>query len=193
MRDSFLVFGAPSIEQPEIDEVVATLKSGWIGTGPKTIDFTDAFRAYKGVEYAVALSSCTAALHLALKVVGVGAGDEVIVPTLTFAATANTVVHCGATPVFADCGKDTQNIDVADIKRKITKKRKLSSSSIWRDVRAYGPHHGAREKFKLKVIEDAAHAIETGYKGRKAGTIGDIGAFSFYVTKNLVTAEAAWR
>jgi len=190
MRDNFLVFGAPSIEQPEIDEVVATLKSGWIGTGPKTHRFQDAFRAYKGAGYAVALSSCTAALHLALKVVGVEPGDEVIVPTLTFAATANTVVHCGATPVFADCGKDTQNIDVADIKRKITKKTKaivvVHMAGRPCDMDAI---MALAKKHKLKVIEDAAHAIETEYKGRKAGTIGDIGCFSFYVTKNLVTAE----
>ncbi len=98
MRKEFLTFGSPLIEQPEIDEVVATLKSGWLGTGPKTHAFEDAFKAYIGTEHALGLSSCTAALHLALKVIGVGPGDEVIVPALTFAATANTVVHCGATP-----------------------------------------------------------------------------------------------
>src|SRR3989344_299199 len=102
MRKDFLVFGSPLIERPEIDEVVATLESGWIGTGPKTHKFEEEFKKYVGTEHAVALNSCTAALHLSLKVLGVGLGDEVIVPAMTFAATANTVIHCGATPVFAD-------------------------------------------------------------------------------------------
>ncbi|MDO8521797.1 MAG: DegT/DnrJ/EryC1/StrS family aminotransferase [bacterium] len=190
MRDTFLVFGSPLIESREIDEVVATLKSGWIGTGPKTHRFEEDFRAYKGVKYAIALSSCTAALHLALKVVGVKSGDEVIVPSMTFAATANTVVHCGAMPVFADCDTKTQNIDPADIRRKITKRTKAivvvhmaGRPCEMNEIMALA------KKFKLKVIEDAAHAVETEYKGKKIGTIGDIGTFSFYVTKNLVTAE----
>lgn len=190
MRKNFLIFGSPLIERPEIDEVVATLKSGWIGTGPKTHRFQDAFRAYKGARYAVALSSCTAALHLALKVIGVGPGDEVIVPAMTFAATANTVVHCGGTPVFADCERDTQNISPDDIRRKITKRTKaiVVVHIAGRPCDMDAIMAIARE-FKLKVIEDAAHAIETEYKGKKIGTIGDIGCFSFYVTKNLVTAE----
>lgn len=190
MRKDFLIFGSPALEQPEIDEVVATLKSGWIGTGPKTHAFEEAFKSYTGAKYAIALSSCTAALHLALKVMGVGPGDEVIVPSMTFAATANTVVHCGGTPVFADCEKDTQNIDPADIARKITKRTKAlvvvhmaGRACKMKEIMALARKH------KIKVIEDAAHAVETEYKGRKMGTIGDIGCFSFYVTKNLVTAE----
>src|SRR3989338_4116685 len=190
MRGTFLVFGSPLIEQSEIDEVVKTLTSGWIGTGPKTHAFENAFRKYTGSRYAIALSSCTAALHLALEVVGVGPGDEVIVPSITFAATANTVVHCGATPVFADSDRETQNIYPQDIKRKITKRTKaiIAVHMAGRPCEMDEIMTIAKEH-NLKVIEDAAHAIETEYKGKKAGTIGDIGCFSFYVTKNLVTAE----
>jgi dTDP-4-amino-4,6-dideoxygalactose transaminase len=124
MRKEFLVFGSPLIEQPEIDEVVDTLKSGWIGTGPKTHQFEEQFAQYIGAKYALGLSSCTAALHLALKVLDIGEGDEVLVPAMTFAASANTVVHCGATPVFVDCDRETFNIDPEDVRRKITKKTK---------------------------------------------------------------------
>jgi dTDP-4-amino-4,6-dideoxygalactose transaminase len=189
-RENFLVFGSPLIEQPEIDEVVASLKTGWIGTGPKAHKFEEMFKEYKGVKHAVALNSCTAALHLSLQVIGIGPGDEVIVPTMTFAATANTVIHAGAKPVFADCEKDTMNIDPEDIRKKITSKTK-----------AIIPVHFAgracnmdaiidiAKKHDLKVIEDCAHAVETEYHGKKVGTFGDLGCFSFYVTKNIITGE----
>jgi dTDP-4-amino-4,6-dideoxygalactose transaminase len=190
MRDKFLVFGQPIIEQPEIDEVVDSLKSGWIGTGPKVHKLEEMFAKYKGTKYAMALNSCTAALHLSLLAIGIKSGDEVIVPTMTFAATANTVVHVDAIPVFADCEKDTMNIDPKDIERKITAK-----------TRAIIPVHFAgrpcnmdaiidiAKKHNLKIVEDCAHAIETEYHGKKAGTFGDIGCFSFYVTKNIITGE----
>ena len=185
-----MIFGSPLIEQPEIDEVVATLKSGWIGTGPKVKKFEEDFGAYKKVKHALAVNSCTAALHLAMRVIGLKKGDEVIIPTMTFAATANAVIHAGGTPVFADCRRDTMNIDPKDIERKITKKTK-----------AIIPVHFAgrpcdmdaimaiAKKYNLKVIEDCAHAIESEYHGKKTGTFGDVGCFSFYVTKNVVTGE----
>ncbi|MBU6415269.1 DegT/DnrJ/EryC1/StrS family aminotransferase [Patescibacteria group bacterium] len=190
MRKDFLIFGNPHIGQPEIDEVVASLKSGWLGTGPKVKQFEEMFRAYKGTEYALALNSCTAALHLSMLAIGVGPGDEVIVPAMTFAATANAVIHAGAVPVFADCKRDTMNIDSQDIERKITPRTK-----------AIIPVHFAgrpcdmdaimaiAKKHNLKVVEDCAHAIEAEYHGQKTGTFGDIGCFSFYVTKNIVTGE----
>ena len=190
MRNDFLVFGSPMIEQPEIDEVVASLKSGWLGTGPKAHKFEEMFREYKGTKYAMALNSCTAALHLSLLAIGVKPGDEVIVPTMTFSSTANVVIHAGGTPVFVDCEKDTMNIDPDNIERKITPKTK-----------AIIPVHFAgracnmnaiidiAKKHNVKVIEDCAHAIETEYHGKKAGTFGDLGCFSFYVTKNIVTGE----
>jgi len=190
MRKKFLVFGSPLIEQPEIDEVVGSLKSGWLGTGPKVHKFEEMFKEYKGVKYAMALNSCTACLHLAMLCIDIKPGDEVIVPTMTFAATANAVIHAGGTPIFADCKRDTMNIDPEDIERKITPKTK-----------AIIPVHFAgrpcdmnkimdiAERHNLKVIEDSAHAIEAEYKGKKTGTFGDIGCFSFYVTKNIITGE----
>lgn len=190
MRKNFLVFGSPLIEQPEIDEVVASMKCGWLSTGPKVHEFEEMFREYKGSEFAMALNSCTAALHLSMVAIGIEPGDEVIVPTMTFAATANAVIHAGGVPVFADCEKDTMNINPEDIERKITSK-----------TRAILPVHFAgrscdvdaiidiAKKHHLKIVEDCAHAIETEYHGKKVGTFGDLGCFSFYVTKNIVTGE----
>jgi len=111
LRESFLVFGSPAIEQAEIDEVVDTLRSGWIGTGPRVARFEQAFAAYKGAGDAVALSSCTAALHVAMLVCGIGPGDEVVTTPMTFAATANAIVHAGARPVFVDCDREAMTID----------------------------------------------------------------------------------
>ncbi|MDB5100822.1 MAG: Glutamine--scyllo-inositol transaminase [Cyanobacteria bacterium RYN_339] len=189
-RAEFLVFGAPLIEEEEIREVEATLRSGWLGTGPKTKLFEQRFAEYTGAKFAVALNSATAGLHLALDALGIGPGDEVIVPTMTFAATANVVFHVGATPVFADCDPTTFNIDPASIAAAITPRTKaiipvhFAGRPCDMDaIMAIAQRHG------LKVIEDAAHATETWYKGRKVGTIGDVAAFSFYSTKNIVTGE----
>ena len=190
IRENFLVFGAPAIEETEINEVVASMKSGWLGTGPKVARFEKDFSAYKGVQYAAALNSCTAALHLSILAAGIKPGDEVITTPLTFCATVNAIIHAGATPVLADVDPITMNIDSVEIEKKITSK-----------TRALLPVHfsgrpcnmdrimGIAGKHDLKVIEDCAHAIETEYHGRKAGTIGDFGCFSFYVTKNIVTGE----
>jgi len=190
IRNDFLVFGSPLIEDEEIEEVTKTLRSGWLGTGPKVHQFEEMFKEHKGSKFAMALNSCTAALHLSMLAVGIKPGDEVIIPTMTFASTANSVIHAGGIPVFVDCEKDTMNIDPLDIERKITSKTK-----------AILPVHFAgracnmdaimdiAKRYDLKVIEDCAHAIETEYHGKKAGTFGDIGCFSFYVTKNIVTGE----
>ncbi len=190
MKDNFLVFGSPLIEKEEINEVIDTLKSGWLGTGPKAHKFEEMFKQYKKVKHAIALNSCTAALHLSLISIGIQHGDEVIVPTLTFAATANAVIHTGGIPVFADIEKGTMNIDPEDIKRKITNKTKAiipvhfaGRPCKMDEIMDIAKHN------KLKVIEDCAHAIEAEYKGRKTGTFGDIGCFSFYVTKNIITGE----
>ncbi len=190
MRKDFLVFASPLIEQPEIDEVVDSLKSGWIGTGPKVKKFEEDFGSYKSAKHAIALNSCTAALHLAMKVIGIKRGDEVIVPTMTFAATANAVIHAGGKPVFADCERDAMNLDPKDLERKITKKTKaiIPVHFAGRPCNMDAIMAIAKEN-NLKIIEDCAHAIETEYRGKKAGTFGDIGCFSFYVTKNIVTGE----
>lgn len=189
-KEDFLVFGAPLIEQPEIDEVVACMKSGWIGTGPKVNQFEEAFAEYKGAKHAVALNSCTAALHLSMLASGIGPGDEVITTPMTFCATINAIIHCGATPVLADCDKHTMNILPEEIEKKVTAKTKAilpvhfagrccNMDSIMEIAKTYD----------LLVIEDCAHAIETEYHGRKSGMFGDIGCFSFYVTKNVITGE----
>jgi dTDP-4-amino-4,6-dideoxygalactose transaminase len=187
----YLVFGAPALGEEEIAEVVATLRSGWIGTGPKVARFERDFAAYVGAPHAVALASCTAALHLSLLAAGIGPGDEVITTPLTFCATANAILHAGATPVFADCDAATLCLDPARVEARVTKRTKailpVHFAGRLCDVDALGElaaRHG------LLVIEDCAHAIETrGADGRHAGRYGALGAFSFYVTKNVTTAE----
>lgn len=189
-KNEFLIFGSPLIEEDEVREVVASMRSGWLGTGPKVARFEEDFKKYKGAAYAVAVNSCTAALHLSMLAAGIKPGDEVITTAMTFCATVNAIIHAGATPVLADIDPVTMNIDPKQLKAKITSK-----------TRAILPVHFAghpcnmddimdiANKHNLKVIEDCAHAIETEYHGKKAGTFGDFGCFSFYVTKNIVTGE----
>jgi len=189
-KDHFLVFGMPAIEDAEIAEVVATMKSGWLGTGPKVAQFENDFKRYKDAEHAVALHSCTAALHLAILAAGVSAGDEVITTPMTFCATVNAILHAGGKPVLADIDPLSMNIDPAEVKKRITPRTKaiLPVHFAGRPCDMRALQQIATER-GLKVIEDCAHAIETEYHGRKAGTIGDFGCFSFYVTKNVVTGE----
>lgn len=190
MRKKFLVFGSPIIEQPEISEVVASMRSGWLGTGAKVKAFEELFCRYKGSGYAIAVNSCTAALHLSVLAIGIKPGDEIIMPTMTFAATANAVIHAGGRPVFVDCQRDTMNIDPADIVRKITRRTKaiIPVHFAGRPCNMVAIMDIARKK-RLKVIEDCAHAIEGKYHGQPTGTFGNLGVFSFYVTKNITTGE----
>ena len=190
VRDKFLIFGSPLIEEDEINEVVATMKSGWIGTGPKVAHFEKDFRKYIGSKYALALNSCTAGLHLSLITAGIKNGDEVITTPLTFSSTGNAIVHAGAIPIFADIERDSMNIDPLEIERKITKKTK-AIIPVHFTGRACNMDAILKlaKKHKLIVINDAAHAIETEYKGKKIGCLGDITSYSFYVTKNITTGE----
>ena len=191
MFDSdFIVFGAPSIEQSEIDEVVRCLKSGWIGTGPRVAEFEREFADYKGAPYAAAVSSCTAAMHLSVLAAGVGEGDEVITSAMTFCATVNAILHAGATPVLADVDPETMNIDPAQVQARITPRTKaiLPVHFAGRACEMETLSEIVR-RHELKLIEDCAHAIETQYQGRNAGTFGDFACFSFYATKNVTTAE----
>lgn len=189
-RSSFLVFGKPFIEKAEIDEVVQVLESGWIGTGPRAERFEKSFKEYTHSQYALAVNSATAGLHLALKAVGVGPGDEVITTPLTFCSTANVIIHCGAQPVFADVDINDWNINPQEIEKKITKKTKaiIPVHLHGRPCKMDKILALARRK-NLFVIEDAAHAAEATYHGREIGGIGDLTVFSFYATKNMTTAE----
>ena len=186
----FLPYSSPLISEDEIAEVADTLRSGWLTTGPKVKRFEEEFAQYVGSKHAVAVNSCTGALHLALVAEGIGPGDEVITAPFTFIATVNVILHVGAKPVFVDIRPDTFNIDVGKIEAAITPKTK-----------AIIPVHYAGQpcemdeileiakRHNLLVIEDAAHAVAAEYKGKKVGTIGDATCFSFYATKNLVTGE----
>lgn len=189
-RTNFLVFGAPQIEEDEIAEVVATLRSGWIGTGPRTAAFEQDFSGFIGASQAVGLNSCTAALHLSLIAAGVGPGDEVITTPLTFCATVNAIIHSGATPVLADIDPVSMNIDPRRMEAAITPRTKavLPVHFAGRpcDMDAI---MGVANRIGLKVVEDCAHAIEAEFDGRKMGSFGDFGCFSFYVTKNVTTGE----
>jgi len=183
-------FYRPDIGEEEIAAVVDTLRSGWLTVGPRTQEFEEEFARAVGAPHAVAVSSGTAALHLALDAFDLEPGDEVITSTLTFAATGATIVHSGARPVLVDCTRDTLNIDPADVARKVTPR-----------TRAVVPVHFAgqpaamdeilevAQQHRLKIVEDAAHALPASYRGRAVGTIGDVTAFSFYATKNLTTGE----
>lgn len=188
--EPYIIFGSPVISQAEIDAVVRTMETCWIGTGPRVHEFQTKMAEYTGAKHALAVGSCTAALHLSMVVSGVGPGDEVVTTAMTFCATANSIVHTGATPVFVDCQRDTMNIDPAAIEAAITPRTKAIVPVHFAgrpcDMDAIG---AIAKKHGLLVIEDAAHAIETTYKGRKVGSISDLTCFSFYVTKNITTGE----
>jgi perosamine synthetase len=183
-------FHVPYIDDSDLEAAVGAIKSGWTTMGPKTVEFEEKFAAYTGMPFAIAVSSCTAALHIALKVCGIGLGDEVIVPVNTFVATAEVMSYCGAIPVFADIDRDTHCISVDSIYRLLSPKTK-----------AIIPVHFAgtpcamdtileiAKQNNLYVIEDAAHALPSWYKGKLAGTLGHVGCYSFYATKTLATGE----
>jgi len=190
VRSKFLVFGAPRFFQEELKEMLETLRSGWWGTGPKVQQFESDFSKFCQVKQAVSVNSATAAMHLGLDVLGIGPGDEVITTPLTFVSTANVILHVGAKVVFADVDKETGNIDPKEIEKKVTKKTKVIIP-----VHLYGRPcnlsaiQRIANKAKAYVLEDAAHATEAWYKGKKVGSISDMTAFSFYVTKNVATGE----
>lgn len=190
MNKDFLFFHKPFISEDEVNEIVDTVRSGWLSMGPKTIKFEEAFNTYIGCKKSIAVSSWTAAGHLALEAYGVRPGDEVIVPTMTFPATAEIVCYFGAKPVIVDVDKDTLNISLKEIEKAITPKTKVIIPVH------YGGQpcdmdeiHEIASKHNIKVIEDAAHSLPAAYKGKKVGTISDVTCFSFYATKTLSTGE----
>lgn len=190
MRNEFLVFGQPLIEQDEIDELLDSIRMCWLGTGKKAAAFEQDFARYKGIDYAAAVNSCTAALHLSCKALGIKQGDEVITTAMTFCATVNAIIHSGATPVLCDIEPNSLNIDPALIEKQISPRTKA----------IIVVHYAGRmcdmekicsiaDKHNLFIIEDCAHAIESEYFGKPSGTFGNLGCFSFYSTKNITTGE----
>jgi dTDP-4-amino-4,6-dideoxygalactose transaminase len=187
---SIVPFAPPSLGPEEIAEVVATLESGWLTTGPRVAAFERSFADYVGAPYALAVNSCTAALHLSLLACGVEAGDEVITTPLTFCATANVVIHAGATPVFADIDPVSCNLDPRAVAAVLTDRTRVVLPVHYAgrpaDMAAFlamGSASGVR------IVEDAAHCVEGVIGGQRVGSIGDFTCFSFYATKNLTTGE----
>jgi dTDP-4-amino-4,6-dideoxygalactose transaminase len=186
----FIPFHVPQIDEEEIQSVVETLRSGWLTTGVKTKQFEEDFARYLGAKHAVAVNSCTAALHLALEAVGVEAGDEVIVPTVTFTASAEVVLYLRAKPVLVDCLPHSLNIDPDQIERAITDKTKaIIPVHFGGQPCNMGSILEIARRHRLYVIEDAAHALPAKHRGQMVGTIGDITCFSFYATKTITTGE----
>lgn len=198
-------FSPPRIDQKIIDEVVDTLQSGWITTGPKTMKFEDELTAYTGAKSTICLGSATAGMHLALHWLGIGPGDEVIVPAYTYCATANVVQHLGATVVFADVNAADFNVNVAAVRACITSKTKAimpvdiggfpcDFDALYDLIdackEAFNPTSPVQEKLgRIALVSDAAHSIGASYKGKKTGSCADISVFSFHAVKNLSTAE----
>jgi dTDP-4-amino-4,6-dideoxygalactose transaminase len=190
VRDEVLVFGQPYFGREAIDEVVDTLRSGWVGTGPKVAQFEALVAEYVDCEHAVAVSSCSAALHLGLLALGVGPGDEVITTPLTFVATVNAILHVGATPVLVDVDRTTQNLDAELVAQAVTDRTRaiLPVHLAGRPCEMDALSKIAAER-GLAILEDGAHALGAEYGGTKVGAISDLTAFSFYATKNVALGE----
>jgi dTDP-4-amino-4,6-dideoxygalactose transaminase len=189
-RANRLIFGAPVLGEEEVASVAECIRSNWIGLGARVERFEQEFAHYKGAPYALAVNSGTAAIHLALAALGIGPGDEVIAPAMTFCSTIHPIVHTGANPVLLDCRRDTFNIDPEQIERRISPRTKAilvvhmcGRCCEMGSILDIAGRHG------LRVIEDCAHAIESTYRGRAAGLMGDAGCFSFYPTKNVATGD----
>lgn len=188
MSQAFLPYNLPDIGEDEVDAVIETLRSGWLAPGPRVRAFEEAFAERIGARHAIAVTSCTAGMHLALLACGVGPGDEVIVPAITFPATANVVVHAGATPVLADVDPADLNLDPEAARARLTARTKAlmpvhyaGQACRLDEIRSIAKAAG------LRVIEDAAHAFGTMYRGEPVGRAPDAAVFSFYVTKNITT------
>jgi dTDP-4-amino-4,6-dideoxygalactose transaminase len=189
-QDEFLPFSRPSISQEAIDEVVACLKSGWITTGPRVKQFEEDLKTYLGAPHVLALTSATAGLHLVLTALNLKPGDEVITTPMTFAATLNTIVLAGGRPVLVDVEPGTYNMDMARIQKAVTKRTRAIMPVHFAGLPVdLDPLYDIAKKHGLRVIEDAAHAIGTEYKGRRIGSFGDIQVFSFHPNKNMTTGE----
>jgi dTDP-4-amino-4,6-dideoxygalactose transaminase len=189
-RQTFLPFARPAVGDEEINEMIDSIRSGWITTGPKVEKFATAFAAYVGGKFAAPLSSATAGLHLALLAHGIGPGDEVITTPMTFAATVNVIVLVGATPVLADIDRSTLQIQPEEVKKKVTARtRALLPVHFAGQPSDLDPLLALAKQHNLAVIEDAAHAAGTEYKGKKIGSFNTTSVFSFHPNKNITTGE----
>ncbi|MCL6106554.1 MAG: DegT/DnrJ/EryC1/StrS aminotransferase family protein [Actinobacteria bacterium] len=189
-RPAFLPFSPPQIGEEEIAEVVDTLKSGWITTGPKVKRFEEEFAEFVGAPAALAVNSATSALAIALAVHGIRPGDEVITTSMTFCSTAHVIEQAGATPVLVDVEPDTLNININQVKKAITENtRAILPVHLYGHPCEMDKLQETASRFNLKIIEDAAHALPASYKGRRIGGQGSTAAFSFYATKNITTGE----
>ena len=190
VRESFLPYALPDTDEAEIAEIAETIRSGWVTTGPKTHQFEAEFAAYVGAKHAVAVNSCTAAMHLALEAIGLQRGDEVITSPYTFAATAEVVRYFDARPVFVDVNADDLNIRPDLIEDAITERTKaiipVHIAGLPADLDSI---HQVARRHNLPVIEDAAHAFPTQYQGRMIGGLSEFTCFSFYATKTITTGE----
>jgi len=185
-----LPYGRQQIDDDDIAAVVDVLRSSWLTTGPKITEFEQAFALFCGVQHAVAVSSGTAALHAAMYAIGIGSGDEVIVPTMTFAASANCVVFQGGTPVFADIDPGTLLIDPTQVEAKITPRTKAIIAVDYAGQPCdYDALHAIAEKYGLILVDDACHAIGGSYKGRPVGSLATLNTFSFHPVKHMTTGE----
>lgn len=191
MEPSLIIpFHKADVGEDEVEAVSAVVRSGWLTMGPKTIQFEEEFAGYIGTRHAIAISSCTAGLHLALEAIGIKKGDEVIVPTTTFTATAEVVVYLGAVPVLADIDPVTLNIDPADIERRITPRtRAIIPVHYGGQPCDMDEIHELAKRYDLHVVEDAAHALPASYRGVRIGKFSPLTVFSFYATKTLTTGE----
>ena len=189
-RQTRIVFGAPLLGEAEVASVADCIRSGWIGMGERVGRFEREFATYTRAPYSAAVSSCSAALHLALEALGIQPGDEVIASTLTFCSTVHAILHVGATPVLVDSDRSSLNIDPDAIARTITPRtRAVIAVHLCGRSCEMSAINEIAERHHLKVIEDCAHAIETTYRGVSAGLLGDAGCFSFYPTKSITTGD----
>jgi dTDP-4-amino-4,6-dideoxygalactose transaminase len=185
-----LPFSPPSYTSAESEAAANCVRRGWTGTGLKNLEFEQKFAKYKNSHYASGLSSCTAALFLSLKALGINKGDEVITTAMTFCSTVNVILHCGAKPVLCDISPVTNNISIDDLEKKITSKTRVIIPVHYAGMPCeMDPLVSLAESHQIYIIEDCAHAIESKYKGRHLGTFGEVGCFSFYATKNIAVGE----
>jgi perosamine synthetase len=183
-------YGRQSIDEEDIKEVVQVLRSKWLTTGPKVAEFEEAFAQLVGAPYAVAVINGTAALHSAVYALGLGPGDEVLVPAMTFAASANCVVYQGATPIFVDVDPHTLLLDPAQVEAKLTQKtRAIMAVDYAGHPCDYDRLRALAHRQQIPIIADACHALGADYKGRPVGTLGDLNAFSFHPVKPITTGE----